>query len=129
MKYLGIDFGGKNVGIAITDDGGQIAFPKGVLKNEGGLVSSIKNICKDEGVETIVLGKSINEQGAPNQIQEKIENFKSVLESEVKLPVKWQNEIFSSMHVMDEAKDGDGSDHAQAAALILQRFLERVNNK
>ncbi len=79
-------------------------------------------------IEKIVLGKSINDQGEPNQIQKQIENFREVLISEVKLPVKWQNESFSSMHVLDDAKGGDGSDHSQAAALILQRFLERVNS-
>lgn len=128
MKYLGIDFGGKNVGIAITDDSGKIAFPKMVLKNQGGLVLAIKNICKEENIEMIVLGRSINEQGESNEIQEQIERFKEALAFEVKLPIRWQYENFSSMHVMDEAKNKDGNDHAQAAALILQRYLERINN-
>jgi len=128
MKYLGIDFGGKNIGVAVSDDGGQIAFPFKTLKNEGGLITSIKQICLSENIETIVLGKSINDQGEPNQIQKQIENFREVLIAEVKLPVKWQNESFSSVHVLDDAKGRDGGDHAQAAALILQRFLERVNS-
>lgn len=128
MKYLGIDFGGKNIGVAISDDDGQIAFPFKTLKNEGGLIASIRDICHLEKVETIVLGKSINDQGQPNQIQKQIENFKEALISDIKLPVKWQNESFSSMHVLDEAKGGDGGDHSQAAALILQRFLERANS-
>lgn len=128
MKYLGIDFGGKNVGLAISDDDGQIAFPKGVIKNEGGLISTIKKICQEEKIENIVLGKSLNEQNEQNEIQKQIENFREALIAEVKIPVKWQNEIFSSMHVLDDAKGGDGSDHSQAAALILQRFLERINS-
>jgi len=127
MKYLGIDFGGKNVGVAVSDDDGQIAFPFKIIKNEGGLISAIKEICQSEKVEVIVLGKSTNDQGQPNQIQKQIENFREAIISEIKLPVKWQSESFSSMHVLDEAKGGDGSDHSQAAALILQRFLERIN--
>ena len=33
MKYLGIDYGEKRVGIAISDEEGKVAFPKIVLKN------------------------------------------------------------------------------------------------
>lgn len=129
MKCLGIDFGGKNVGIAISDDDGQIAFPLKTLKNEGGLIGAVKNICQTEKVETIILGKSLNDKGEPNQIQKQIEIFREALISEVKLPVKWQMESFSSMHVLDDAKGIGEGDHSQAAALILQRFLDKINYK
>ena len=33
MKYLGIDYGSKNVGIAVSDEEGKMAFPKKVLDN------------------------------------------------------------------------------------------------
>lgn len=128
MKYLGIDFGEKKIGIAISNDDGQIAFPKTVLKNEGGLLGEIKKMCQEEQIGTIVLGRSLDQGNQKNYIQEKIEKFREAIISEIKLPVKWQDENFSSFHVMEEAKNKNNSDHTQAASLILQRYLERINN-
>ena len=34
MKYLGIDFGSKRVGIAVSDENGQMAFPHSVILND-----------------------------------------------------------------------------------------------
>ena len=38
---MGIDYGSKHVGIAFTDEGGQMAFPHGVLKNDVNLQKEI----------------------------------------------------------------------------------------
>lgn len=48
MKYLGIDYGEKNVGIAVSDDGGNLAFAKTVLHNGKQLLESILKICLEE---------------------------------------------------------------------------------
>ena len=42
MKYLGIDFGSKRIGLAVSDDGGKLAFPHSVVPNGANLLEEIK---------------------------------------------------------------------------------------
>ena len=60
MKYLCIDYGTKRVGIATSDDGGTMAFPLRVLLNSRSLVANVAKICRDEHINTIVMGESLN---------------------------------------------------------------------
>ena len=75
MRYLGIDYGAKRVGIAISDEGSKIAFPYVILENIKGLVGEIKTICAHENVGTIVIGESMDYKGAPNIIKKEIDRF------------------------------------------------------
>ena len=45
MKYLGIDYGKKRVGVALSDEGGQFALPKAVLPSDHQLIKKIKELC------------------------------------------------------------------------------------
>ena len=58
MNYLGIDYGGKRVGLATGDDETKIASPFLILENRGQnfLLGEIKKICEQEGVGKIVVG-------------------------------------------------------------------------
>ena len=53
-RLLGIDYGTKRVGIAVSDEAGQIAFPKEVLKNDNLLLSKIGDICKNDKKEFVI---------------------------------------------------------------------------
>ena len=46
-KFMGIDYGTKRVGIALSDDGGSMAFPRTVLSNDKHLLSKVEALCKD----------------------------------------------------------------------------------
>jgi len=124
--YLGIDYGEKRVGIAVSDDGGKLAFPKAVLPNDRYLVSSIKDMCKDKGVVAIVVGESLDLKGAKNPIMDNIERFKSFLEKETKIEVVYEQEFFTS-HQAEQSGTNTLVD-ASAAALILQSYLDKKNN-
>ena len=41
MRYMGIDYGAKRVGIAISDEKGIIAFPHSVIGNDETLIAKI----------------------------------------------------------------------------------------
>ncbi|MCK4918596.1 MAG: pre-16S rRNA-processing nuclease YqgF [Candidatus Pacebacteria bacterium] len=79
MKYLGIDYGKKNVGIAVSDDGGNLAFAKVVLDNDKKLLENIIKIIKEDNIEVIIIGESKNLKGEDNPIQKKILEFKNNL--------------------------------------------------
>jgi len=44
MKYLGIDFGSKRIGIALSDIEGRMAFPHSVIQNRSDIVARTKMI-------------------------------------------------------------------------------------
>jgi len=140
MRYLGIDYGSKRVGLALSDEDGSMAFPYKIIKNNLELVDSIHNICGEEEVSAIVLGESHDLSGKPNKIMGSIEEFKRNLEGELDLPIYFEKEFMTTI----EARGRTGKEvnnakkikkgeqvvaDASAAALILQRFLDRKNQK
>ena len=140
MKHLGIDYGSKRVGIAMSDDGGTLAFPYKILPNNMELVDFIHNICGEESVTGIVLGESHDLKGAPNKIMGSIEEFKRNLEAELDLPVYFQKEFMTTVEARGRegkeqnnarktSKDKPKQADSSAVALILQRYLDKKNQK
>ena len=135
MRYLGIDYGSKRVGIALSDDGGSLAFPREILENDKKLIEKIKKICAEEEIRAIVIGVSYNEKGEANRIMEKIEPFKIILEKETGLKVFEEKEFFTSSEARkipgkiigraSRKPESGRSVDDKAAALILQRFLDK----
>lgn len=139
MKHLGIDYGSKRVGIAISDDGGTLAFPYKILKNDMTLLDSLHNICGEENISAIVIGESHDLSGVPNKIMGSIEEFKRNLEAELDLPISFQKEFMTTVEARGRAgkevnnarkvaKEKVSAADASAAALILQRYLDKKNN-
>jgi len=128
MKYLGIDYGEKNVGIAISDIEGKVAFPKIVLQNNAELTENILNICKESEVEAIVIGESKDYKGEDNKISPKVISLKRELLSLVKLPIFLEPEFMSSMQVEKTFGKTEMLD-ASAASIILQTFLDKEKNR
>jgi putative holliday junction resolvase len=140
MRYLGIDYGSKRVGLAISDEGASLAFPYKILTNNTELADSIHNICGEEEISAIVLGESHDLSGKPNKIMGSIEEFKHNLEAELDLPIYLQKEFMTTVEARGrEGKEQNNSRKttkekskpadASAAALILQRYLDKKNQK
>ena len=127
MKILGIDYGTKKVGTAISDDGGSVAFPYGVFQNDNRLTTVIQELCKKENINTVVLGESLDFSGQPNPVMKKILAFKKTLEEKLSLRVFLEKEFLTSKQARNIQKDGKLTD-ASAAAIILQSWLDK-NNK
>ncbi len=123
MKYLGIDFGEKRVGIALSDEDGQFAFPQVVLVNDSELLKNIMDLCMKNRVETVVMGESRNYQGEINNIMWKIEGFKKQLET-IGFKVVFEPEFMTSVQASQITGENKMLD-ASAAALILQSYLEK----
>ena len=128
MKSIGIDYGTKRVGIAISDDTGSIAFPKAILRNSHTLLEEIKSTIESNGIEEIVVGQSLNVEGEENLLMKDIKRFIALLEKETGLPIHLEPEFFTSQEAHKGVGGGEVSPHmidAAAAALILQRFLDK----
>ena len=126
MKYLGIDFGTKKVGIANSDEEGRLAFPMMICPNDKSLMIDILEIVRAMKISTVVVGESLDSQGKPNPVAKLAREF--AIELEYDLPnvkIVFEKEWYSSM----EARriDGERDVDDRAAAIILQRYLDRVN--
>ncbi|HLP86416.1 MAG TPA: Holliday junction resolvase RuvX [Candidatus Paceibacterota bacterium] len=139
MRYLGIDYGSKRVGLSLSDEGGKMAFPYKIIPNDLTLVDTIHNICGQEEVSAIVLGESHDLSGQPNKIMGSIEEFKRNLEGELDLPIYFEKEFMTTVEARGRAGKEINNDRkikkgvekradASAAALILARYLDRKNN-
>lgn len=139
MRYLGIDYGTKKIGLAKSDDDGRLAFPHKIIP-AGNSLSAILEVIEKEKIDIVVMGESMNLKNEPNIIHEEIKAFAGLLERESKKPVHLIKEFFTS----SEARWGtkrkkpvanphrSGKPHKKkevddsAAALILQRYLDTV---
>lgn len=138
MKILGIDYGMKRIGIAISDENEIIAIPKEVIKNDKNTIKYIVNILESENINTIVLGESLNQNGENNSLMEEVEFFIANLLEKADIDILKEKEFFTSF----EAHNREGKERfndrqnkkqktknldAKAAAIILQRYLDRIN--
>jgi putative Holliday junction resolvase len=126
MRYLGIDFGEKRVGIAISDEEGKFAFPTVVLSNDKELIKNIVDLCMQNRVEVVVMGESRNYQGQINEIMWKIESFKKQLEI-IGYKVVFEPEFMTSVQASQVTGENKMLD-ASAAAIILQSYLDKSKN-
>ncbi|MSU55456.1 MAG: Holliday junction resolvase RuvX [Candidatus Taylorbacteria bacterium] len=141
MRYLGIDYGSKRIGVAVSDEAGEFALPFSVLKNDSSLLSEINKIIDVKKIEAIVLGESKDYKGADNVIMISIRIFKKIIEMETGLPVFLELEFLTSAaadRMNDRPKQSRRSGlrmrqpkisnvmlDASAAAIILQSYLNR----
>ncbi|MCE9643847.1 RuvX/YqgF family protein [Candidatus Parcubacteria bacterium] len=123
MKILGVDYGSRRVGIAISDEGAQFAFPKKVILATGDLSENIAMLASAEGASVVVIGESINFGGEDNSVMGAIRSLSADL-MERGLEVVLEPEYFSSAEASRFQGERDDID-ASAAAIILQRYLDK----
>ena len=122
MKYLGIDYGTKKVGLALSDDGGSLAFPHSVIPNDGDLYKRVEEIPKTNDVIEIVIGHSIANDGTENPVMEDAHKFIELLGQE-NYTVHLEPEFLTTFQAKRNTEDAMAD--ASAAALILQSFLDK----
>jgi putative Holliday junction resolvase len=124
-RVMGIDVGTKRVGIALSDEGRNMAFPEVVFKQDGDLVANIVDLIEKKGVSEIVLGHSLDKDGKPNKVHELAESLMLDLTLEVGLPVHLEPELFTTQAALRIQGRNEMTD-AAAATLILDAFLTKT---
>ena len=124
-KYLGIDFGSKRIGLAVSDELGNLAFPYRVLPNGADLIEKIMEIIRKENIESVVVGESKDFKGEANKIMVEIDKFKKEFESKSKLTVIFEPEFLTSVQA-EKIQGKNEMQDASAAAIILQSYLDRL---
>ena len=124
MKMMGIDYGTKKIGLALSDAAGRFASPLEVIPSGGQAVAQVAVICVKEGVEKIVIGCSLDYAGEPNPIMWPAEKFADQLRSQTGLAVEFELEVLTTKEAEREI-GRDALTDARAAALILKSYIDR----
>jgi putative Holliday junction resolvase len=143
MRYMGIDYGTKKVGIALSD--GVVALPKSVIPNGKDLIAQICEYVSEYGVDTVVVGKSLDLSGGENKLATQVTAFIDNLTTSIpetisihcvdeRYTTKLARAIPTEGHSRGDVANKRGGissnkqADAQAAALILQTFLDKQAN-
>lgn len=127
MKYFGIDYGAKRIGVALSDESGTLAFPHAVFENKRNTVEKLTELCRRESVAHIVVGHSLNYRGEENSIMRAAHTFVHELERATRLPISFEPEVLSTAEASRIAGETDMLD-ASAAAIILQSHIDRMKH-
>lgn len=128
MRLLGIDYGTKRVGVALTDENGAMAFPHDTLPNDAALRERLAELAKEKEVGAIVIGLSYALDGVPNAVQKEIDALATHLKETLKIPVHLEPEQFTTQAALRLQGRTEKTD-ASAAALILDGYLIRNQQK
>ena len=124
MRLLGIDYGSKKTGLALTDESGTMAFPHSVVPTDAKLLKTIETLIMKEKVGEIVLGYSLNRDGKPNAVHAAAEELMLDLTLAAGLPVHLQPEQYTTQSAIQIQGRNTQTD-ASAAALILDAYLTK----
>jgi putative holliday junction resolvase len=132
-RILGLDYGSRRIGVAVTDPLCIIAQPFGVIENSSNRMMQIKKVISDYEICSIVVGLPLNLKGERGQKAVETEEFCELLERDFRIPVIRWDERFTSkmsqqtlrtMEVKKKTREKKGTIDSMAAALILQGYLD-----
>ena len=132
-RTLGLDFGTKRIGAALSDPRGSIASPLGVYERRAPSLDSIhyKKLIEKEGVERIVVGLPVHTSGREGELAILAREFGNWLNQVTSVPVTYFDERYSSKEA-DQALQASGFTakgrkarrDMLAAQILLQAYLD-----
>lgn len=140
MRVLGIDYGARRIGLALSDPSGTLASPWKMIERPPSeastLVSMIQEINtlidEDEGLGAVVVGWPRRLDGRPTHQTPIVETFARSLGERISVPVALQDERLSSHEAEERLATGERDWRkrklkldAAAAAIILQDYLDQ----
>ena len=128
MKILGIDYGSKRIGIAMTDESGFFALPYDMFINNTNVIGTIVVLCKKNDIQKIIIGRSVNYKMKENPIMVDIKKFADRLKREVTAQILFEDESLTTQEASRIQGDIKKID-ASAAALILKSYIDKQENR
>src|SRR5262245_40578297 len=96
MRHLGIDFGTKKIGLALSDEAGTMGFPHATLQNDAQLLAKVRELIAKENVGKIVVGDSKDSSGKDNPVAKAAKEFAKELHTQTGVPVEFMLEAYST---------------------------------
>lgn len=127
MKYLGIDYGRRKIGLAVSN--GRLSEPFQVIryKDYDKMIAHVVRVIDIQKIENIIVGMSENEMG------DEIKKFASILGSHTSVPIVFSDETLTSHDAIEMSvasgmgrKKRKEMEDAFAASIMLQNYLESL---
>ena len=137
-KLLGVDYGDRRTGIAVSDPGGLLATGIGCIRESGmrHTAERVAEAAKENGVVGIVIGLPKNMDGTEGFRAEAVRAFGELLSQYTDLPLSFLDERLSTMqaHTLLDMSGTHGKKRKErvdtlSAQIILQDYLDRERNK
>ncbi len=136
MRYLGIDYGSKKIGLALSDEAGTMGFPHAIILNTPRLIDELRMLIAKEHIGAVVVGESRNLIGGENPVAKDARALGDLLTLHTKVPVFFESEVFTSAQARrapakerkTRAPKARVDVDASAAALILTSYLSRTDH-
>ncbi|MFA7193613.1 MAG: Holliday junction resolvase RuvX [Candidatus Paceibacterota bacterium] len=133
-RLLGIDFGEKRIGVALSDEGVRLAFPHTTIINNKDSINEVLKLVEDYEVEKVVIGESKDFNMRENRIMQEAKDFADELKAK-NVEVFFHAEFMTSMQAekthfqlserhKDRGVQKTKQIDAQAAAIMLQSYID-----
>ena len=137
QTLLGLDFGDKTIGIAVSDKSKTIATPIITIKRKGILkdIEKLLSILQEYDVGGIILGLPLSLNGSENERTKKVRKFAQEIIKYKDIKISFQDERYSSDVIYKELRKNSISNtkikkkiDQMAASYILQGFLDNAKH-
>ena len=136
MTALGIDYGEKRIGLAITDELEIIASPLATIPNDSNTLSELQRIVTERKADTVVVGLPLNMDGTEGPQVKLSKTLAAAIGKLSGLPVHLHDERLTS-HAADARlvgrdltrKKKKARQDAVAAQVLLESFLDRLSRE
>ena len=138
MRILGIDYGRRRIGLAISDEEGILASPFPTYVRERSVaqdITALTSLIDKHGVTAVVVGLPLNMNGSRGEMAREAEAFADRIRQETALPVELFDERLTSSEAERVLLEADLPRRRRrdlrdslSAVLILQGHLDRQNS-
>ncbi|MDP2855690.1 MAG: Holliday junction resolvase RuvX [bacterium] len=138
MRFLGIDYGSKKIGLATAEEELKIAVPRPAFyyKNKEELFSYLEKFIEEEGIDQVVVGLPLSLSFQETQISKETREFVDNLKNIISVAVDFENEFLSTKEaesqknvifrkIKSRAPQKRVGLDSQAAAIILESYFNR----
>ncbi len=136
-RILGVDYGERRVGLAVSDPTALIAQPLPTLRRRRGKrppVAAVVRLIEEHEAAEVVLGLPLTPEGEESDWTREVRDFGATVAERAGVPVHYIDERMTSaraersmreLGLARTAREEKGRIDAVAAVLILQAFLDR----
>jgi putative Holliday junction resolvase len=132
MRWMALDHGTKNIGIAFSDEMEILATPFAVWPSQGdATLARLARLAREEGVQSLLVGLPRHKDGAESATAPLARSFGEALAALTGLPLVFWDERLTSVEADRllaergvKAKDRKARLDAAAAAVMLQDLIE-----
>jgi putative Holliday junction resolvase len=130
-RLLGIDYGARRIGIALSDDAVSVAVGVGIWEQRGDeTIHRLKALIEEEDIERVIVGYPLTLRGDIGPKAREVDVFIEKLEA-AGIPVERWDERFTTHQARRDARDAGLSERQQrgrldmsAAVIMLQSYLD-----